>query len=252
MDHPPCFNTYNNISHQQRSQTLQPMRGNLHPEPNFILQKFFQSTHEYHNELEYAATDNRANYANVGPVATDHSLALALPRHHYTSRPHHHQHVHSRSQSQHYHHMNQSNDPINLNNYYNLSNIDTIIPARSRHSPANAVAPMPNQTVPLLDSMTMLQILNELGQSIDTSPSMPPSKKYTISGSSSSGFFKVFFPQCRVVKGKYTDPLTQISIKPGETVSVLGYSRDDRSKFTVCYKDTHIDMPHQLTIAPGF
>lgn len=251
MDHPPCFNTYNNICHQQRSQTLQPMRGNLHPEPHFILQKFFQTTHQYNNSLDCHATDNRANYANVEQVTPSQSMALALPRHHFTNRPTHHQHMHSRSQSQHYHHMSQTNDQINPNNYYNLSNIGTIIPARSRHSPTNAVAPMPNQSFPTFDSMTMLQILAELGQNIDTTPSIPPSKKYTISASS-SGIYKVFFPQCRVLTGKFTDPLTQISIGRGETVSVLGYSREDRSKFTVCYKDNHIDMPHQLTKAPGF
>ena len=65
-----------------------------------------------------------------------------------------------------------------------------------------------------------------------------------------AGLYKFTFPQRRFIKGQFTDPVTGISLPPGATVSVLGTSKDDRSKFTVCYKDQHIDMPHQLTQAP--
>lgn len=239
MDPPLCLNVYHNLNYQRRSQTLQPMRSNMMQDPkHFMLQKFFESQYHYNTELD------RAKYANV-PVEQDHHLAMPMPRHHLPIRPH---HVHHRSQSQHYYHnMSPINDTINYNNqYYNLSNTDTIKPARSRHLPTNIPNSMHPCNVAHLDDLTAMQVMGELGIHLDTEPPIPPSRKYTVSGSCNSGLFKISFPQYRVVNLEYTDPYTQVTIKPGETVTVLGYSNDDCSKFNVCYKDQHIEMPHKI------
>jgi len=246
MDYNPCFNTYNNISYRQRSQTLQPIRGGtiaeLSNSKQFMLNKYFTSQMN-------SVDSERANYANVPPDA-DETL-LIRPHQHQPHNPHPrpHQHVHNRSHSQHYYHtMCQVND---LNNYYNLSNIGTtIIPARSRHpSPINEPPPMHNH-VTQLDSITIMVVCNELGI-LDSPPPMPNPRKYSVSGSRECGLYKIAFPQRRFVKGHFTDPNTGICLTPGSLVSVLGPSKDDRAKFTVCYNDQHIDMPHQLTCHPS-
>lgn len=243
----PCFNTYNNtnnINYRQRSQTLQPIRGDALSEltnANFMISKYFNS--------QLAQEADRANYANVPLKDPEEQLFMQQQPHHLHTRPHH-QHVHSRSHSHHYYHtMCQSND-VHQSNYYNLSNFGTtIIPARStRHpSPINEPQPMHNQVAPL-DNITFMQVCAELGN-IDSPPPMPSSRNYTISGTREGGLYKITFPQRRYIKGHYSDPITGVSLTPGSIVSVLGPSKEDRGKFTVCYNDKHIDMPHLLTDA---
>lgn len=237
MDFPACFNTYNNINYRQKSQTLQPS------DKHYLLDKFFAS------HMAQVGAD-RANYANVDPI--DQEESFLMHHHHQPSRHHSHhhtrphQHVHSRSHSQHYYHtMYQVND---LNNYYNIS---TIVPAitRSRRSPINEPPPPIHNPVAHLDCITVMQVCNELGNNIDSSPPMPNPRNYSILNTR-EGLFKVAFPQTRAMKNNYRDPLTGTVIKSGESVSVLGPSKDDRSKFTVCFNDKHIDLPHQHTLAP--
>lgn len=241
MDYPPCFNTYNNINYRQRSQTLQPIRGDALaeiPNPNFMIAKYLTSQ---------LPESERANYANVPLEDPEEILFMQQqqPRHLH-SRPH--QHVHSRSHSHHYYHtMCQAND-LQQANYYNLSNVGTtIIPARStRHpSPINEPQPMHNQLAKL-DKITLMQVCAELGN-IDSPPPMPSSRNYTISGSREEGLYKITFPQRRYIKGHYLDPITGVSLAPGSIVSVLGPLEGDPSKFTVCYNDQHIDLPNTLT-----
>lgn len=223
----PCFNTYNNINYRQKSQTLQPY------EKQFLINKYFASQ-----------MAQIANYANV-PVDREEP-PMMHQRGHSHSRSHHH-HIHNRSHSQHYYHtMYPAND---LNNYYNISNIGpAIITPRSRHSPINEPPP-PIHNPAQLDCITLMQIWNELGNNIDCPPPMPPSRNYSISNAR-EGLFKVMFPHSRMMKADYNDPTSRTFIKSGDIVSVLGPSKVDRAKFTVCYKDRHVDLPHQLTQPP--
>lgn len=234
MDYPTCFNTYNNVNYRQRSQTMQPTRGSasgdLDYAKKFILTKYLESQID-------SGDSERANYANVPQDS------------HTVSRPH--QHVHTRSLSQHhYYHTMRHQD---FNNYYNISNVPTgttIVPARSRHpSPINEPPAMHNH-MGHMDSITLFQICNELFP-LDSPPPMPNSRNYTILGSKECcPLYKAPFPQRRFTRGHFTDPQTGISLAPNSPVSVLGPSKEDRSKFTVCYNDQHIDIPHQLTQAP--
>jgi hypothetical protein len=75
---------------------------------------------------------------------------------------------------------------------------------------------------------------------------MPSSRQYSIV-SFDDRYFKVAFPHTRTMTKRFTDPHTKLRIEPGETVSVLGPSKDDRSKFTICYKEQHIDLAYQYT-----
>lgn len=248
MDYSPCINTYNNVGYRQRSQTLQPIRGSALPEFNdpkqFMLIKYFAS--------QFNPVDSeRANYANM-PTAQEEPIMPNQTRHHSHHAHHlHHprpnyQHVHSRSHSRHYYQpMCQVND---LNGYYNLSNIGTTIkPARSRlPSPVNEPPPI-HSRVAQLDSITVMQVCVELGNLVDSPPPLPSSRHYTISDSRQCGLFKIKFPQRRYIKGQFTDHVTGTSLPPGSIVSVLGPSKEDRSKFTICYNEQHIDIPHQLT-----
>lgn len=248
MNYPPP-NIYNNISYPNRSQTMQPrFRGDALNEltgpKQFMINKYLVSLMK--------ADSERANYANV---QLDRDQTLPMQDRHQPSNQHH-QHLHTRSRSQnHYHTMcHQVNDP---NNYYNLNiGSTTIIPERARHhsSPMNKAPLAPSSVVPppvhnrlaQFDTITIMQVCNELGN-LDTSPPMPSPRNYTISGSKNCCMYKNPFPQCRYLKGQFTDPITGISIPPRTPVTVLCVSKADRSKFTVCYRDHHIDLPHQLT-----
>lgn len=242
MDFAPCFNTYNNINYRQKSQTLQPN------DKQFLLNKYFAS------QMAQLARQDRSNYANVfvdqeePAFLLHHHQPRHLPRH---SLPHHHQQpLHNRSHSQHYYHTMY---PVNdLNNYCNISTIGQAIkPARTRpQSPITNEQPSPlNNPVAQLDCITVMQVCNELGNNIDSAPPVPNGRTYSILRTR-DGLFKVAFPQTRVMKSDYADPHTGTVIKSGESVSVLGPSKEDRSLFTVCYQDKHMDLPHQLTRAP--
>lgn len=230
MDYP--FNLYNNVSYRQRSQTMQPTRGSDLGELTYSKQA---QVHKYlHSQMD-SIDSGRANYANVL----------------HPSRPH--QHVHTRSQSQHYYHTMcpSAND---FNNYYNISNVPggtTNIPTRSRHpSPIIEPPTIHNHIVHHIDSITIMQVCNELGY-LDSPPAMPSSRNYTISASKECGLlYKIPFPQRRFTRGQFTHPFTGMSVAPNSLVTVLGPSKEDRSKFTVCYNDQHIDIPHQLTHVP--
>lgn len=248
-----------------------------------MIDKYFRSQRASELEAE------RANYANV-PVNSEETLLISVSNHsqphmtkdsmvHHASQPHptvasatgmvghHHHRSHSQAHTfarGSYHTMCQAND---YNNYYNLSNIGTtIIPARSRrHSPINeAVASSMHRTMianrqnphhgqmPQMTPLTLMQVCEEKYGNVDAPPPMPASRNYTISCCRNSrALYKLSFPQQRLVRGHFTDPVTRVSIKPNSQVTVIGPSQEDRSKFTVCYKDQHVDMPHQLTIAPN-
>lgn len=231
MAYPTGFNTYNNISYRQRSQTLQPgalaeFYNQTNPK-HFIMSKFFNS-------------QKRADYANVPP---EPEQSLSSPYHLHQPHPRsHHPHVHTRTHSQHHYH---TTCPVNVpNQYYNLEPP----PARSKHvSPINEPPPMHTRVVQQLDNLTIMQVCNELGYELDSNPPVPPPRSYTISASRDGVFYKNPFPQARFVKGGFTEPKSGTYIPKGSLVLVLCVSKEDRSKFTVCFQDQHVDMPHQLT-----
>lgn len=240
---------YDNVTQQnrRRAQTMQPtsFRGNFVEDrvvnPQFILEKYFDSQFK-----------ERANYANVGPptesIVDDQHFQPRLNC--YTSKSPHQHHMHLRSQSQHYYNAmaNQTNDSNHHNNYYNLSNLGTtIIPARSRHpSPYNSHIPQHNH-IPPLDPIVVMKICNELELHLDSAPPMPAPRNYSVIKSRDRSLYKMPFPQWRYVKGQFTDPLTRITLPAGAPIMVLHPAKDDRSKFTVCYNNLHLDIPHQLT-----
>lgn len=248
MEHPLYFNTNQNINYRQRSQTLQPIRRcDWFDSKKFMIEKYFTSMKE----------PDPAKYANV-PMKQDESQPFMdlnyqhrHVMHHLQARPPH--ALHSRSNSRHYYHARcQVNDP---NNYYNLSNIGTIIPRSSHPSPHQLHEhPPPNHNHAQFDSLTIMQVCNEFGN-LDSPPPMPPPRNYTVTRVQDGSLFKVMLPHRRTTKFQYTDHTTGTSIPPDSTISVLAPSRDDRSKFSICvcidghYR--HIDMPHQLTQAPS-
>lgn len=227
------------INYRQRSQTLQPIRGSsrvgsTHPK-NSLLNECFN--------LELNLIDpERASYANV-PLDPDTNVPLS----HMQQAQH--NHFHNRSQSQHYYHtMRNNNDP---NNYCNLSNFGlNLMPTQSRHpSPILDVPTIHNHHLPQLDSITILRVCNELGN-LDSPPPMPNSRDYSISRSREYGLCKIKFPQYRFVKSKFTEPGTRKTLAAGNLVTVLGPSKNDRSKFTVSNSIHFLDIPHQLTAPP--
>lgn len=229
--HKACFNVYNNVNYRQRSLTLQPGAlaelSQYSKYPNeFMLTKYFNS-------------QKRAEYANV-PLEPEQLFPHHLHQSHPRSQ---HPHVHTRTQSRHLYH---TTCPLNVSNqYYNLE--QAIIPTRSRHaSPINEPPPMHGRVVQL-DNLTIMQVCNELGYELDSNPPVPPARSYTISASRDCVFYKNRFPQERFVKGSFKDPKTGVPIPKGSLVTVLHVSTEDRSKFTVCFQDQHIDIPHQLT-----
>lgn len=242
---------YDNVAQQnrRRAQTMQTtfrLTDDKPGAPSFIIQKYFQSRGDPMIE-----TIERANYANVGPLnesIIDEHLVVPLPHKYMPSnRSSHHNHMHHRSQSQHYYHTmgGQANESNHHNNYYNLSNMGTtVVTARARHtSPINGPPPLHNRVAPL-DTITVMQVCNELGYHLDSAPRMPPPRNYSISKDRRS---KIAFPQQRYVKTQFTDPITNVTLQPDAPITVLGPSKDDRSKFEVCYNNYHLDMPHQWT-----
>lgn len=245
MDLGPCLNTHSNVNRQRRSHTL---HGNM----NFIIQKYFASQ----NALANAQEIGPRNYANV-PLDSDNLVTPVLNfshnhHHHQPSRISHHsrsnhQRVHSQSQSQHlYHTTHGVND---LNNYYNICNIFPQHGPISRpcHSPINEPQP-PMHNPKNFNCLTVMHVCNEMGTNIDSAPPMPKSRQYTISRTRNA-LFKVAFPQTRTMKVDYQDMRTKTFIKAHEDITVLHPSKEDRSKFTVCYNEQHFDMPHQHTLA---
>jgi hypothetical protein len=239
----PCLNNYNNIANRQKAFTLQNNK-------RYIFEKYFK---DFQQSLA-------TNYANV-PLDHESPPSLKATANHHANNHHHRQvsrhshhsrsqHVHSRSHSQHYyqtmhHQFHPSvNDP---NNYYNLTNLVGPPPPMtvSRHSPINE--PLLNNRTHL-DCITVMQVCNELGNNIDSAPPMPSSRQYSIV-ITNNGYFKMAFPQSRTMMKNFQDPNTKLFIKAGEIVSVLGPSKEDRSKFTICYKEQHIDVQHQYCLA---
>jgi len=98
--------------------------------------------------------------------------------------------------------------------------------------------------------MTVMRLGAELGVPIDAAPEMPPSREYSISESANGQLYKVPFPQTRLMALDINDPLENIYLRKGEPVTVLGPSAEDRSKFTICYKKGHCEIPHQYTQRP--
>lgn len=207
--------------------------------------------------------DVQANYENV-PKTMERGERQHFVGHqfhcHQTSKtrrssPTHH---HGRSHSHHYY--NAMLPPPDYINYCNLPpHLDASYPMislanRSRHSTQPALIGQP--TAPLqqrraqLDSMTVMRLGVELGFPIDASPMMPPSRSYSIIESRNGNLHKLPFPHSRVMAIDVIDPQEDIHIRKGDLVTVLGPSNEDRSKFTVCYKKGHIEVPHQYTQQP--
>lgn len=234
------INTYLNLnsSNQRRSRTLQPIRTSS--DKDFLLERYLKSQME------------RDNYANA-EVIHPHEPFAPKPRntarppnisfHH--SRPsfyqhqHQHQHLHSRSQSQHHYHTMHQGDMT----YYNAAAMPRIM----QSVPINE--PPPTIHKQQLDTITMMQVCNEFGN-LDSSPQLPGPRNYSIIRTQGC-LQKVGFPQTRTLKKRFHDPLKGVFIEKGDPVSVLGPSKDDRSKFTICHYDNHIDIPHQLTNQPS-
>lgn len=222
--------------HKQKSHTFAAQT------KQYIIQKYLESTRE-----------QNANYANV-PIAPIAPVTPVYNHHHHQNyhvhqpsrlshRSHH--HVHSRTHSQHYY---QTMYP-EFNQYYNVSNLMQLGMARSHHSPGNEPPPPHMHNPPQLDCITVMQVCNELGNNIDSSPAMPESRQYSIIRTKRA-LFKLAYPQMRTTKGNFLDQRTRTYVKAGETISVLGPSKDDRSKVSICYNEKHFDMPHQLTLPP--
>ena len=103
-----------------------------------------------------------------------------------------------------------------------------------------------------MDSMTVMRLGVELGVAIDAAPEMPKSRKYSVSEASNGQMYKFLFPQTRVVATDFSDPQEDVFIRKGDSVTVLGPSDEDRSKFTICHKEGYVDVPHQYTQRPLF
>lgn len=170
-------------------------------------------------------------------------------------------HFHCRSQSQH-HYNAMLHPPPDYNNYYNLPQGDPcldhsppppiIMPSRQHqhnqrhHHHHHHHQQQQQQRRTQLDSITVMRLSAELGVNIDEAPRMPPSRKYSIS-TRGRDWYRVPFPQTRVMTVDVNDPEENIHIRKGESVIVLGPSKGDRSKFTICYNGGHIELPHLFT-----
>lgn len=275
MAHPNYFHANSNSAYRQKSRTLQPItrdRISYDEDNKFILRKYFDSLKESNN-LDETNNHNwmgatcpidpeRANYANVPQNNHDdrHNIfdhyvtAHQLRTHQLHQRlPSHQMPLHNRSYSQHYTNPKcQVNEPTN---YYNISNIGTIIPSRSQHqSPIQERQPSRSQYIqqqPLIKAQVpptqLMQLCNLLGN-VDCPPPMPCPRQYTIR-SQDGVLYKSKMPQNRVTRDHYTDPIRNIHLSPGTPITVLCPSTADRSKFTICVNDSgiHLDIPHQLT-----
>lgn len=236
-----CFSTSQcqNLDYRQRSQTLQPnfrrdVWGKL-PNPNskqYMLAKFLNSTQ-----------DPNGAYANVHQELPEEPLILPHHLNNHTPRSIH-QYSHSQGHSQHHYHTTyRADDP---SNYYNISTIEpAIIPTRPKHV-SHIIEPIHNPPTPL-DSLAVMQVCNELGYDLDSNPQIPPSRNYTVFRSAGRHLYKNTFPQRRLMRDYYTDPVTQASLPPYSMIDVLGVSKKDRSMFFVKYNDLHVDVPHLLT-----
>lgn len=159
----------------------------------------------------------RANYANV-PFDTERQP-----------------HIHTRSHSQHHYHQ--------ANNYYNVSNVEPNL-----DTPRNiCIPPMHDHCVMQegINALRILEVCNELG-SIDTAAPIPPRRNYTICSSRDHSLYKLPFPQHRYTTDRYIDPHRRIIIPARSPIVVIGPS-EDRSKFSICFNDQHLDIPHHLT-----
>lgn len=236
------FKNHHGDKQRLKAQTLQP-DGRM-----FLMQKYFNTAiSPWAQPTTYANVPIERDTTPVAPAMHQphqdhHGHHQRQPSRH-SHRSHNHQHLHARSHSQHYYQPMLSQGLNDPNCYYNVAPPGV---ARSRHSPINEpLHPIHNQPAQL-DCITVMQVCNELGNNIDSSPPMPSSRKYSISNIQ-GGLLKIAFPQTRTMKVDFRDHVTRTFIKSGETISVLEPSKEDRSKFTVCYKDKHIDLPHQFT-----
>jgi len=217
----------------------------------------FLKVHHYLKSIQKA----HENYENVQSMVDKQALIAGHQSH--SHHQHHRQisntrlaqnHFHTRSQSQ--HHYNSMLPPSEYNNYYNLPHIDAAFPgiARPRTSPPPSppliIQSPPQQKRVQLDSMTVMRLGAELGVPIDAAPEMPPCRDYTIV-SKDGHLYKIPFPQTRIMATAINDPQENVYLQKGDTVIVLGPSNEDRSKFVVCYKNGHIEIPHQYTQRPS-
>lgn len=222
--------------HKQKSHTFAADTKKL------IIQKYLESTRR-----------EQANYANV---PADNQTPPVTPVHHqqnyhvhhpsrvsHHSRSHH--HVHSRTFIQHYYRPLFTHD---VNSYYNMPNVGM---TRSHHSPVlNRPPPPPHMhNPPQLDCITVMHVCNELGNNIDSSPPMPESRQYSVIRFKQT-LVKLAYPQMRTTKSDFLDHRTRTYVKAGETISVLGPTKDDRSMVSICYRGQHLVIPHQLTRPP--
>lgn len=226
-----------------------------HNDKNYIMEKYMRSLTQ-----EGQVT----NYANIQQPDISATSTLAANR--IISKNHHQRQasrlsqsqLHRRTHQQHYYqtmHPHHTVHPsFNIpNNYYNLTGLNGTVPpppaiTGPRHSPMHDPPPLLNNRTQL-DCITVMQVCNELGNNIDQAPPMPRSRQYSIVRTN-NGNYKVAFPQTRIMTKNFHDQHTKLEIKIGEVVSVLGPSREDRSKFTICYKEQHIDVQHQYTSLP--
>lgn len=253
-----CSNTYNNISNrQQRSQTLQPIRGN---EKNFIFNKYFSSQREP-NLLE----PERVNYANVPCPASSEDLLLLS---HQSRRiP---WCVHRKSLSgirpnlspSTFHVPDRVSPPQHLchntlqvpdfNNYYNITNMPATVHDALKHpSPINNIrAPPFHNHIGQLDNMTLDQVNIELGHDLDSPPPMPSPRHYSVIQTPDGCLYKTKIPHQRTLIKPFMDPVSGTTVPSGASVDVMSTSKEDRSKFTVYYESKHIDIPHPFTKLP--
>ena len=103
-----------------------------------------------------------------------------------------------------------------------------------------------------------MQVLcNDLGHNIDSAPSEPCPRNYSIVRTR-DGLIKVGFPQIRKLKVDYLEPKTKTLIKAGEIITVLGLSKHNKSlcpdrpdMFYACYNGyLNFDIDHHLTTSP--
>lgn len=208
------------------------------------------------------------NYENV-PKALDpqkNQMFMSRPSFHYRQASlgrHTTNQYHSRSHSQ--HHYNAMLQSPECNNYCNLPPHLDAVPAyprinqgnRSNHSPPPPMMTTQHQVTTQqkrvqLDSMTVMRLGAELNVTVDAAPEMPPSRQYSIVETRHGQLYKIPFPHVRILNTNVNNSQDNVSIRKGEPVTVLGPSSEDRSKFTICYKKAHTQVPHQYTQRPVF
>ncbi|XP_076338486.1 unconventional myosin-Va-like isoform X2 [Tachypleus tridentatus] len=89
------------------------------------------------------------------------------------------------------------------------------------------------------DNKAVKHLFTFIGQDLEHPPPVPPSRPYTVTGSTRIGY-----PQSRVIRVNFPDGSGEVQIVKGETVVVLGAS-ERRGHLVVEHKNYKIHVPYQ-------